>query len=193
MSEIRLKVMGRSEHGVTLMRPDGKPLGDDIDFAEGGVVFVMSDDDSDENDEEVTEFERRLRKAARWATRARGLMSDAAANVNLAAVDVIGPEARKTLLDHTNGDKQAAAAALYTAREKIADVEKAAKGARDSGKAVGETAEHLLWAIDRHHVDLLSGQTSIDEVQEGRHRESTPPPEGDGGTPKKPGRRGRRS
>lgn len=172
MSETRMKILALSESTITLQLPDGKPLADMP--REGAIVYLMADEDGAESDGEITEAESRLRKSARWATRARNLMADVAANMNLASHELIGPEAKQVLIDHCGGDKQAAAAALYTAKEQIADVEKAVKGGRDSAKSAGEVSEHLLWAIDRHHVELLSGQTSIDEVKEGRHRDTKP-------------------
>lgn len=157
--------------------------------AGGGDEDLDEDEEDDDEDDEdgerrplppVKTFEDRLRRIATWTARTKGLAKDSALDMGNVTMEIFGPDARRGQFDYHNGNWDALAATLRNAKENIAEVAKDAKEAAKADKAVADAADFVLQAIEVHYADVLTGQsrqTTIDQVRDGRHKESRLPPE----------------
>lgn len=127
----------------------------------------------------VKNFEGRITRIERFTRRSMGFAKDAACDMGSVSTELFGPGAREAQIAYHNGDWDALAATLKNAKDNIEGVAKDAKDAGKALKLVADEADFLEHAVNVHYADVLNGQgrgrqTRIDDVADGRHKESQP-------------------
>ncbi len=118
--------------------------------------------------------EERLERIQTWTKRLLGIARDASLAMEILKTETIGPGAHEALIAYHGGDRAAAGDTVRSFRASIEGTIKEAKTAAKAMKAVADAGDFIDESLAVAYQDLLTGQgrqTSIDDVEEGLHKE----------------------